>query len=282
VVEGSPFEDLSRIRPGTMVLEVLPGTPADQAGLDKGDLILSVDGMELGNDYPLSEAIAAFEPGDIITLEIQSPGEDEPTQVSVELGEHPDEEGKAYLGIRYSTLPHFRFRFERGRFDHEFDFDFDFPQEGFEIPELPHFEEFFKGEDGFEFPDGETIQGVVIMEVLEGSPADEAGLKEKDVITALDGEPVEGTEAFAEQIASIEPGDETTLTVQRKDEELEITVPLGEHPEVEGRGYLGVKVGLYIRVKVSGEHFPEGWQPPFLHFEDYPWGPASVPGSGDA
>jgi len=47
------------------VLEVVPGSPADEAGLHEGDLILAVDGHEVNRDNPIVSLIAAYEPGDI-------------------------------------------------------------------------------------------------------------------------------------------------------------------------------------------------------------------------
>ncbi len=66
-------------------LAVIPGSPADKAGLVENDIILEVDGKKITADYPLSRAIAQHNPGDEITLKILHKGEEK--EVKVKLGE---------------------------------------------------------------------------------------------------------------------------------------------------------------------------------------------------
>jgi len=87
------------------ILEVVPGSPAEQAGLRAGDRILAVDGARLGFQHDLAVLVGGHSPGDRIDLEIERSGEAEPLQVEVELGESPDPPGAAYLGIRYEVVP---------------------------------------------------------------------------------------------------------------------------------------------------------------------------------
>jgi serine protease Do len=51
-------------------LAVLPGSPADKAGIMENDIILEADGKQLDESYTLSDAIAAKKPGDSIALKI--------------------------------------------------------------------------------------------------------------------------------------------------------------------------------------------------------------------
>ncbi|WP_338325604.1 S1C family serine protease [Streptomyces hoynatensis] len=64
--------------------------------------------------------------------------------------------------------------------------------------------------------------------VVPGGPADEAGLREGDLITAVDGERVRTGDELIVKIRSHRPGDELTLTVERGDQELSVPVTLGE------------------------------------------------------
>ncbi|MDT0443172.1 trypsin-like peptidase domain-containing protein [Streptomyces sp. DSM 41886] len=64
--------------------------------------------------------------------------------------------------------------------------------------------------------------------VEPGSPADEAGVAEGDVITAVDGEPVRGSDELIVKIRSHRPGDELELTIERDGDEISLPVTLGE------------------------------------------------------
>ncbi|HSM52072.1 MAG TPA: PDZ domain-containing protein, partial [Thermoanaerobaculia bacterium] len=61
---------------GFQVTEVLPGLPAEQAGLQAGDLVLAIGGLEMRElpDYDL--AAARFEPGETVVYRVRR-GEEE-------------------------------------------------------------------------------------------------------------------------------------------------------------------------------------------------------------
>lgn len=76
--------------------------------------------------------------------------------------------------------------------------------------------------------------GVVVYQVQGGSGADRAGLRQGDVITALNGQAVADPNSFRNAIASTPPGSEITLTVKRGGSEQQVRATLGEfHPEAE-------------------------------------------------
>jgi putative serine protease PepD len=72
-----------------------------------------------------------------------------------------------------------------------------------------------------------TGDGAHIQDVEKGSPADEAGLKKGDVVTALDGRFVNDSPTLIVAIRTHVPGDKVKLTVDRDGDEKEITVTLG-------------------------------------------------------
>jgi S1-C subfamily serine protease len=83
-------------------------------------------------------------------------------------------------------------------------------------------------------PADEVRGGVRITSVVEGSPAQKAGLKDGDIIVRLDGESVAGMEALVESIGSHEPGEKVKLVVLREGEETTITAELGRRTPEAG------------------------------------------------
>ena len=72
-----------------------------------------------------------------------------------------------------------------------------------------------------------TPAGIAIQSVVEGSPAEQAGLKKWDIITAVNAEPMNSDEMVA-FIRSCAVGDKIVLSIYRQGETLEITVTVGE------------------------------------------------------
>ena len=66
--------------------------------------------------------------------------------------------------------------------------------------------------------------------VVAGSPADEAGLQDGDIITAVEGTPVDRSQPLDLQVLRYKPGEEITLSVLRDGETLELPTTLGTRP----------------------------------------------------
>ena len=98
--------------PGAVVMEVVPDSPAADAGLQPGDWITAIDGAEVGGEdgTALGELIGSREPGDSISAEFQREGE--PMTASITLGEHPEDAAAPLLGIRYWAVPTFEGHFD--------------------------------------------------------------------------------------------------------------------------------------------------------------------------
>jgi membrane-associated protease RseP (regulator of RpoE activity) len=77
---------------------------------------------------------------------------------------------------------------------------------------------------------------VRILNVIEGSPAERAGLRKGDVIVALDRTRLEDVEDLSEGLAARSPGDTATLRIERDGKEQRLSVVLGERPASIGHG----------------------------------------------
>ena len=55
---------------GALVTEVIPGSPADLAGVETGDVILSFNGTKLDEEVPLLGMMMSCPAGDMVRLEV--------------------------------------------------------------------------------------------------------------------------------------------------------------------------------------------------------------------
>ena len=270
--------DILLTEPKTMIVEVVAESPAAEAGLQKGDIILSVDGKELTQEYDLASAISQHNPGEEITLEVNRSGESDPLEVQVVLSAKSEDSEKPYLGVSYKmTLAQ------------------DLSEEG--MP-YPHFHFQSPGDDGgpsspgaippLDFFNNENYEGIdhgaLVIEVIDNSPASNAGIQPGDVITALDGEAVDDPQSLAELIGTYNPDDEINVIIFRPGEEneIELNVTLGEHPDNAGKPYLGVYTLPIIKIdQLQNEGDSQGFSPQFffkgLPLDQLPIDPNNLP-----
>jgi serine protease DegQ len=76
----------------------------------------------------------------------------------------------------------------------------------------------------------ETI-GVLISGVLEGGPADKAGMKPGDVLTQVNGQAVSDVVTLLNRIAQTGPGDEAKINLLRKGKPMTLKVQVGKRPK---------------------------------------------------
>lgn len=75
--------------------------------------------------------------------------------------------------------------------------------------------------------------GVVVIDVVDDSPASKAGLQSEDVILAFDGRPIKNTRDFRRYVAERLPGTDVVLTIFRDGRRKEVSVTLTEFPTDE-------------------------------------------------
>jgi serine protease Do len=84
--------------------------------------------------------------------------------------------------------------------------------------------------------DLKEVRGVIIGAVTPGSAGERAGLKQGDVITAVNGTPVNDVNGLRNRIASTAPGTDVTLTVVRDGREQQVRATLGEFTQTARNG----------------------------------------------
>lgn len=104
--------------------------------------------------------------------------------------------------------------------------------------------------------------GCVISEVLEGSPAETAGLKNRDIILEIDGKPLPRFKPdrivvtyFERELSKRKPGDIVTLTVLRGTERVAVKATLKDQPKLmrEAQRTYFEKLGFTAREFVYGD-----------------------------
>ncbi len=75
-----------------------------------------------------------------------------------------------------------------------------------------------------------TTQGVVVMQIEPNSPASKAGIKECDVITALDSHQIDADHSLQTVLFTYKVGDNITLTIVRDNKPFQIKLTLGLRP----------------------------------------------------
>lgn len=219
------------------VMSVIEGEAAEAAGMESGDVILSLDGVELSEEQGLVDLLSERAPGDVVTLEVERG--DETLSMDVTLGEHPDETGRAFLGVATG---------------HTMSIDLE-GLEGIEGLEALPLSKAFRFDA--EMLEGMEMSGAIVASVDEDSPAAAAGLEAGAVVTAIDGVEVEGPEALAEAVAERAPGETVRLTLagEEGEESRELEVVLGTHPDDAAKGWLGVSIGGHLKMMKIG---PDG------------------------
>lgn len=164
---------------GALVADISKGSPAEKAGIKRGDIILKVDGKETPTVSSLQQEIRSRRPGDRIRLEIWR--DRQSIVLEATLGELK-ESGTAIPEVQKIDL-------------------------GFEVEEITP--------DLVERYSLRTSRGVVITNVRAGSPADEAGLRPGDVILEVNRNEVTSLEDWENALAQVSPGDTVLLLIDR-------------------------------------------------------------------
>ncbi len=191
-----------------VVQEVAPGKPAGKAGIKVGDVILAIDGQKIERPGDLQEVVAGKAPGSKVKIALLR--EQKPLHLTVVLGDAPEK------GLR--RIVERRVQNPRAMFLGDEESGYLGVQSISLTKDLGEY---------FGVPDG---AGALVTEVEKESPAEKAGMKGGDVILTVDGKKVTGTEKLRRLIRRNDAGEEVTLGIRRRDQDLTLKVELGKVP----------------------------------------------------
>jgi serine protease Do len=169
-------------REGALVADVISGSPAEKGGIERGDIIIAYDGKPVKDSHDLPAMVAATPVDEHVTVTVLRDGKKQ--DLAIKVGKLPSEEAK----LEKSVQP------AKGKWGlqlHELS------------PQIAH-------QLGIK-----ADQGVAVVGVEPGSPADEAGIQQGDVIVEVDRHSVNSVNDVKEKIDRSEDKDHLLLLVQR-------------------------------------------------------------------
>ncbi|MGN6603712.1 MAG: PDZ domain-containing protein [Ginsengibacter sp.] len=194
---------------GVVINNILDGSSAQKAGLQKGDVITKVDDKDINAPEDLRNAIQAHKPGDNVEISVLRDGKKK--SIKVDLGKTPSIQKELQL---QRQMPN---GFGNGR---NFNFRMmPMPPGNFNFNISPN-----RPKLGLQIQDTEDNNGVKVESVNPGSPAEKAGLKEGDIIKEMNGEKVTDVDKVMSTIHSEKPGNEFKIKVLRNKKEMTFNV----------------------------------------------------------
>jgi serine protease Do len=174
---------------GALVASVENGSPAAKAGLKSGDVVLKIDGAEIGSSLDLTSRVGSMKPGATAKLEVWRDGK--PLQIAVKVGETP-------VAKTAAAAP------EKA--------DLSGSRLGVAVRNLSADEQKQVG-----------VEGGVVVEQVAGA-AEKAGIRPGDIILAVNGKQLKSAEELK---AAIKGAKTMALLVKREDASIYVPVELG-------------------------------------------------------
>jgi serine protease Do len=166
---------------GVLISGIVKGSPAEKAGLLRGDVILQFNGKEIESAHKLSELAAVTPPDTVVKIDILRNGKEE--TISLNVGTMP-EEGQKIISQKKES--HW----------------------GMSVEALtPQLAQQLGLEPG--------ATGVVISDITDGSPAAEAGLHRGDLITEVNRKAVNNLNDYQQALQKVKKGDNLLLLIKR-------------------------------------------------------------------
>ncbi|RMD48839.1 MAG: DegQ family serine endoprotease [Ignavibacteria bacterium] len=170
------------VQEGALISDVMKDSPAEEAGIEAGDVVVEFNGKKIKNSTQLRNMVAATPPDTEVELKVLRDGEEK--TITVTLGELKNEEISKTENEKYSDL----FGFGVAPVNDKLIKKYDLP---------------------------EDAKGVVVINLNRRSNAAEAGLNEGDIILGMNNKKIESLSDFKKIADNLKGGDNVFLRVRR-------------------------------------------------------------------
>lgn len=168
---------------GVLINEVYEGDPAHSAGIQPGDIILTVDGLPVDSPNQLSRLVARVGPGENAMIQLLRDGNEMMYQVP--MAERPEKTTRASLPSQKTDIAL-----------------------GLDVQALT-------AALAEEFELKETV-GVLVSKVERGGLAHSEGIQAGDFITEVNRQVTKNVAQFSEAVEKVKPGQTILLRIMRK------------------------------------------------------------------
>jgi serine protease Do len=185
---------------GVWVETVTKDAAGEKAGVEYGDIILTVDGKEVNSPQELQTSIASKHPGSLVALQIWR--DKKIIEKKAELGSR-DEESEAVAE---------KVKGEKEGSDAE--------AEAEKVVTVKELGVTVKPIDAKTKKRYDIERGVLVSNIEDLSPAQERGLKKGDVVTDVGDQKVSTPDQFEKSVKKLKPGDAVMLRVKGEDKKM--------------------------------------------------------------
>jgi serine protease Do len=174
---------------GGLVGDVIPGSPAEKAGLKRGDIILSFDGKNVKKSSDLPGIVASTDVGKTVKMEIMRDGKKQTLDVTLgkqQIDESKGPKGAAETEKEEAKKPDIAGLVVRGLT----------PEEAHELGATPG-------------------KGILITRVEPGSSAEDAGIRSGDLLLEVGGKPITSAQDYQKVASGLKKGDVVRFLIRR-------------------------------------------------------------------
>ncbi|RMG59707.1 MAG: DegQ family serine endoprotease [Deltaproteobacteria bacterium] len=168
------------VRKGVIVTEVIEDSPAEKGGIKEGDVIVEYNGKPVRDAHQLPALVAATKPGTKVKIKVLRDGKEK--VLKVKIGEMPEEETMARKADVIGEL-------------------------GLAVQDIT--------DEIARHLGIEDREGVIVTGVEPGSPADEAGIRERDIIRQVNRTSIKDIDEFRDILRKLRKEKSVLFLIER-------------------------------------------------------------------